>query len=115
MPHLVLEHSDGLNDSHDLKALADALFEAACAHPVFAKAPRAVKVRTIACANTRSGVTPETYAHLIVRLLSGRTSETKAALAGDLLRVLDRHLGDVGSLSVEPVDMDTQTYVKRTL
>ncbi|WP_372887158.1 5-carboxymethyl-2-hydroxymuconate Delta-isomerase [Shimia sp.] len=115
MPHLILEHSDHLAQSHDLGALADALFEAACAHPVFAAAPRAVKLRTIACAHGRSGVVPESHAHLTVRMLSGRSAETKAALAGDLLAVLDRHLPDVGSLSVEPVDMDRTTYVKRAL
>lgn len=115
MPHLVLEHSAELTHSHDLGALADALFDAACAHRLFAKAPGAVKVRTIACANGRSGVLPETYAHLTLRLLSGRSPEDKAALAEDFLQILDRHLPDIGSLSVEPVEIDTRTYAKRAL
>lgn len=115
MPHLVLEHSRELSERYDLAAFADDLFETASAHPVFASHPQAVKVRTLACDNVRSGVSPQTFAHLTVRMLSGRTIEAKSALAADLLQVLVRHLPDVGSLSVEPVDMDTNTYTKRVL
>lgn len=115
MPHLVLEHAEELATIHDLGALVDDLFETAQAHPVFSGNPRAVKVRTIACRNQRSGVSPETFAHLTVRLLSGRTTEAKATLANDLLEVLVRHLPEIGSLSVEPTDMDVDTYAKRAL
>lgn len=115
MPHLVLEHSATLADHHDLKGLADALFDAACAHPVFAANPKAVKLRTIACANGRSGLSVDTFAHLTIRLLSGRTTDAKAGLARDMLAILDAHLPDVGSLTVEPVDIDTATYAKRAL
>ncbi|MEQ9694475.1 5-carboxymethyl-2-hydroxymuconate isomerase [Shimia sp. SDUM112013] len=115
MPHFILEHSAELSDTQDLAALADAIFEAGCSHPAFAANPKAVKVRTIACQNIRSGADPQTFAHLTIRLLSGRTIETKAGLADDMLALLDRHLPNVGSLSVEPVDMATETYRKRAL
>ena len=115
MPHLILEHDAALAESHDLAALSDALFDAACAHPVFASAPQAVKVRTALFANGRSGGTPESYAHLTIRLLTGRTTEQKRAVAEAMLAVLTDHLPEIGSLSVEPVEMDRDTYVKRTL
>ncbi|SHJ48236.1 5-carboxymethyl-2-hydroxymuconate isomerase [Shimia gijangensis] len=115
MPHLILEHSAELATSHDLQALVDDLFETACAHPAISANPSAVKVRSNACQHLRSGVSPETFAHLELRLLPGRSSETKADLAGALLKALERHLPKVGSLSVEPVEMDAATYVKRTL
>ena len=115
MPHLVLEYSAELADSHNIAALVDDLFDTACAHPAFAANPAAVKARSIACENARSGVTPQSFAHLTVCLLTGRTTEVRADLAEALLAVMDRHLPDVGSLSVEPVEMDTETYRKRAL
>ncbi|MBU2943300.1 5-carboxymethyl-2-hydroxymuconate isomerase [Shimia thalassica] len=115
MPHLILEHSSELSESHDITVLMDAVFDLASAHPVFAAAPAAVKVRSIACANVRSGLTPETFAHLTVKMLSGRSTEAKAGLAEDLLRLLHTHLTGVGSLSVEPVDMEREVYRKRAL
>ena len=115
MPHLILEHDAALAETHDLPALVDALFDAACAHPLFAKAPHDVKVRTVLFANGRSGLTPASQAHLTIRLLTGRSPEDKQGLAKALLDVLAHHLPDVGSLSVEPVDMDRNTYTKRTL
>ncbi|TKZ17398.1 5-carboxymethyl-2-hydroxymuconate isomerase [Shimia litoralis] len=115
MPHLVLEHSPDLTHSHDLNAVSKALFKAACESPVFIANPDAVKVRTICCENHQSATTPNTFAHLTVRLLSGREPEAKAQLAQSLLDIMDAHLPDVGSLSVEPVDMDRATYRKRTL
>ncbi|WP_204112857.1 5-carboxymethyl-2-hydroxymuconate Delta-isomerase [Shimia biformata] len=115
MPHLILEHSPSLAGSHDLPALSSDLFQTAQAHPAFASAPQAVKTRTIAVDNVRSGVMPQTFAHLTVRLLSGRDDETKADIANTLLAVLERHLPEVGSLSVEPVDMNRTTYAKRAL
>lgn len=115
MPHLILEHDVALAESHDLAALSDALFDAACTHPVFAAAPKAVKVRTVVYTNGRSGGTPDTYAHLTVRMLTGRSTADKKSVAEAMLAVLSDHLPEIGSLSVEPVDMDRDIYTKRTL
>jgi len=115
MPHLIVEHSAALADTHDLGALSDALFDAACAFPAFADHAHAVKTRMIASNHVRSGISPQTTAHLMVRMLPGRDPATKAALSQTLLEVLKSHLADVGSLSVEIVDMDGTSYAKRAL
>ncbi|WP_299348498.1 hypothetical protein [uncultured Shimia sp.] len=115
MPHLILEHDVALAKTHDLAALSQALFDAACAHPVFASAPKAVKVRTLLFDNGRSGVSPESYAHLTIRMLTGRSTEQKKDVAEAMLAVLADQLPSIGSLSVEPVEMDRNTYTKRTL
>lgn len=115
MPHLVLEYSADLAETHDISELIDDLFATACGHAVFANNLKAVKARSIACDNARSGGSPQNFAHLTVRLLAGRSKEAKANLAETLLEILDRHLPDVGSLSVEPIDMDPDVYRKRTL
>ena len=105
MPHLSLEHSADLAKSHDLSALADALFAGASAHPAFSANPAPIKIRMIPCTHVRMGTQPETFAHLSVLMLPGRDAATKQALAGALLAVLDEHLGDIGCLSVEPRDL----------
>lgn len=114
MPHLVLEHSAELAQSHDLDALSKALFEAAAASPVFHNIA-AIKTRTIACDNVHMGTSPATFAHLTVWLFAGRREEDKTALAESLLAVLDVHLPTVGGLSVDMRDMQPATYAKRTI
>lgn len=115
MPHLILEHSRAIASDDDLQSLSGALYDAAQAHPVFSAHPKAVKTRTICADKVRSGVTPETFAHLTVRLLSGRSAADKTDLAQVFLNVLTQALPKVGSLSVELVDMDRESYAKRVL
>ena len=114
MPHLVLEHSASLAETHDLDALSKALFDAAADSPVFHNTA-AIKTRTIACDNVHMGTSPATFAHLTVWMLAGRTTEAKKALAASLLATLDTHLPTVGALSVDTQDMQTETYAKRTI
>ncbi|MCW8843050.1 MAG: 5-carboxymethyl-2-hydroxymuconate isomerase [Rhodobacteraceae bacterium] len=114
MPHLVLEHSADLAKTHDLNALSKALFDAAAASPVFHNTA-AIKTRTIACDNVHMGTAPTTFAHLTVWMFAGRPVETKQTLAAALLEVMNTHLPDVGALSVDIQDMQTETYVKRTI
>ena len=114
MPHLVLEHSASLAETHDLDALSKALFDAAAASPVFHNTA-AIKTRTIACDNVHMGTAPASFAHLTVWLFAGRSVEAKTALAEALLKVLDTHLPTVGGLSVDMRDMQPETYAKRTI
>lgn len=114
MPHLVLEHSASLTETHDLDALSKALFDAAAASPVFHNTA-AIKTRTVSCDNVHMGTSPETFAHLTVWLLAGRTDEAKKSLGKSLLAVMDAHLPTVGALSVDTQDMQTETYTKRTI
>ena len=114
MPHLVLEHSAELTGSHDLHAAARALFDAAHEGDLFTN-KAAIKVRTVACDNVLMGTNPQTFAHLTIYLLSGRTDAARADLATRMLAVLDQQFPDVGALSVDPRDINTQTYAKRVI
>lgn len=113
MPHLVLEHSAELGADR-ITATCEALFDAACASPIFTNLA-SIKIRSVPCHNVRMGTTPETFAHLTVWLLSGREQPFKQDLARALLTVMDSHLPEVGALSVDPRDMDTETYLKRVI
>lgn len=114
MPHLILEHSADLADDYDLAEIAQELFDVTLASGVFG-AGKDIKTRTIACENVVMGARPQTFAHLTLRLLAGRSVEVRAKLASDLLAVLEKHMPDVGSISVIPVELDPEVYVKRVL
>lgn len=113
MPHIVIEHSKGLEDSHDLQALCNDLWEKFAAH-VSVKGPETVRTRTIAATAGRIGVKPQTFAHATLLLIPGRGEETRAELAQITLDTLLAHLPDVGSLTVRLTDLNPP-YLKRML
>jgi 5-carboxymethyl-2-hydroxymuconate isomerase len=113
VPHIVIEHSSGLEDSHDLQTLCDNLWKKFADHPSVTS-PDTVRTRTIAATASRIGVEPQTFAHATLLLLPGRSDETRADLARLVLDTLDTHLPDVGSLTVRLDDI-VQPYMKRML
>ncbi|MEO3413301.1 5-carboxymethyl-2-hydroxymuconate isomerase [Roseovarius sp. CAU 1744] len=113
MPHIVIEHSKGLEDSHDLQALCEALWQAFARHPSV-NGPHTVRVRTIAATASRIGVEPQSFAHATLLLLPGRDEATRADLAQITMEALEAALADVGSLTVRLTDLN-QPYLKRML
>lgn len=113
MPHIVIEHSAGLDASHDLQGLCDRLWEKFAAHPSV-KGPDTVRVRTIAATASKIGVEPQSFAHATLLLLPGRDEATRAELAQMILDDLVASLPDVGSLTVRLTDLN-QPYLKRML
>ena len=113
MPHIVIEHSAGLQDSHDLQALCDDLWQGFAAH-ASVTSPDTVRTRTIAATASRIGVEPQSFAHAELLLLPGRSDAIRAELAQMTLDALLKHLPDVGSLTVRLTDLN-QPYLKRML
>ena len=113
MPHIVIEHSAGLGQSHDLQGLCEALWQAFAAHPSV-KGPDTVRVRTIAATASRIGVEPQTFAHATLLLIPGRDDATREDLARITLGALESALPDVGSLTVRLTDLNPP-YLKRML
>ncbi|MEM6375951.1 MAG: 5-carboxymethyl-2-hydroxymuconate isomerase [Pseudomonadota bacterium] len=113
MPHIVIEHSPGLEASHDLQGLCDALWDTFASHPEIT-APDTVRVRTIAATASRIGVEPQSFAHATLLLFPGRDEAMRRELAELILNTLDEFLPDVGSLTVR-VDHLEQPYIKRML
>ncbi|MEO1137934.1 MAG: 5-carboxymethyl-2-hydroxymuconate isomerase [Pseudomonadota bacterium] len=113
MPHIIIEHSAGLDTSHDLQTLCDDLWTVFANHPAI-NGPDTVRTRTIAATASRIGIEPQSFAHATLLLLPGRNDETKAELAKLILDTLETHLPDVGSLTVR-LDAIEQPYIKRML
>lgn len=113
MPHITIEHSKGLESSHDLQTLCTALWEKFANHSAIT-APDTVRTRTIPATASRIGIETQTFAHATLLLLPGRSDETRNELAQLILDTLDAHLPDVGSLTVR-LDTIDQPYMKRML
>ena len=113
MPHFILEHSPDI-PGDQISDTLDALFAAASDHPEFPD-PAAIKMRALPCAQQRMAGKVHSFAHLTIKLLTGRDTPTKATLAKNMLMVLDAQLPQVGQLTVDPRDMARDTYAKRIL
>jgi len=113
MPHIVIEHSGGLETSHDLQSLCDTLWTRLAAHPSVT-GPETVRTRTIAATASRIGTKPQTFAHATLLLIPGRDDTTRKNLAALVMEELQAHLPDVGSLTVRLSDLNPP-YLKRML
>lgn len=113
MPHIIIEHSNGLEDSHDLQALCDTLWKHFAHHP-HVNGADTVRVRTIAATASRIGVEPQSFAHATLLLLPGRSEDVRQEMAEMILAALEESLPDVGSLTVRLTALH-QPYLKRML
>lgn len=114
MPHLALEFSNGLDESHDMPALCQALFDTLAKHPTFPQ-PANLKIRASAATYSVIGTDPQSFVHATLRLLPGRDDDTKSQLTSAVLSTLQSHLPQVGSLTVETVELHGASYAKRVL
>ena len=113
MPHLVIEYSQDLAEAHDMAALCQSLFDAAKTSGVFD--PATIKVRALPCPYWCTGTDPQSFAHITIRLMSGRDAAAKSRLTQHILAAMDRQLPDAGSLTVDIKEIDPTTYAKRVM
>jgi 5-carboxymethyl-2-hydroxymuconate isomerase len=111
MPHLVIEYSDGALDRAALKELMQSLAETAGQTGVMK--PEDVKVRAQSYRDYLIAGKQDSFVHLSVYLLAGRTSEQKEMLSISLRRTMVDLCPDIVSLSVDIRDMDPDAYKKR--
>lgn len=115
MPHLTLEYTGnlpGLDVQQALAALNAALLESGHFEGPDIKS-RALR---LADYSVGDGAEAGAFAHVTLRLLSGRTSQVRATLASSLLAALCRFLrADLSAsaqVSVEVIELDRSSYVK---
>ncbi|KAJ54849.1 hypothetical protein ACMU_13875 [Actibacterium mucosum KCTC 23349] len=114
MPHLIIEHSADLAEGHDIGALCDRLFDMAMASDLF-PTKAAIKVRALPCPHWHIATEPQSFAHVTALVLSGRTTEDRAAVARLILATLEAALPDVGALSADVRELNADIYAKRVL
>lgn len=111
MPHVTLEFSEGLEQTHDFQAICNDLFTVLAAHEEFDA--DALKIRATPVAFYRIGTDPQTFVHATLLLMQGRSETTRAALNALILDALASALPGVGSITVQEVEMNRTSYAKR--
>ncbi len=111
MPHLVIDYSGDHLGRDRVAAVMEQLAIAAAATGVMNAAD--IKVRARGFDDYLVAGRRDSFVHLAVYLLTGRTPEQKETLSIALRRTLVEHCPDITSLSVDIRDMDPVAYKKR--
>lgn len=111
MPHLVIEYSDGALDRKRVQRLMESLPVAAAQTGVMSAED--IKVRARSHDDFLVAGKRDSFVHLTVYLLAGRTPDQKVALSISLRQAMIDLCPDVVSLSVDIRDMDPLAYKKR--
>ncbi|MCK0069926.1 5-carboxymethyl-2-hydroxymuconate Delta-isomerase [Kordiimonas laminariae] len=112
MPHLVIEHSSDIAEGADVNTLMQTAHAGAVESGLFGL--NDIKVRAYPCPQSLIGGEKNSFLHITIYLLSGRSQETKKALTTLVLDKFTKLGLDVSSLSVDARDMDREVYSKIT-
>ncbi len=113
MPHLIIEHAAEVAEQIAIDELVTAAHEAAFASGLFPEYD--IKTRAIAYQHHQTGQTRDSFVHVAVHLLDGRSDEQKSDLSERILARIEPMLPDVASVGVEIIDMHRASYRKRVL
>ncbi|SDW15667.1 5-carboxymethyl-2-hydroxymuconate isomerase [Ruegeria halocynthiae] len=111
MPHVTLEFSQGLDQAHDFQAICEQLFSVLAKHEEFDAS--ALKIRATPVQYYRIGTDPQTFVHATLLLMQGRDEVTRTQLNTIILDVLSAAMPEVGSITVQEVEMNRASYAKR--
>lgn len=108
MPHCIIEHSASL----DAKFLLPLVFSSVKNSQLFAPDGADIKVRALAYQHYLVGHSKSDFIHVVLRILSGRTTEQKQQLSALVLETLCELKLAPCSITVEVVDIDRSSYAK---
>ena len=111
MPHVSIEFSKVLEQTNDMQSVCDQLFAVLASQDTFA-APT-IKVRATSVEFFRIGTEPQTFVHATLLLMEGRDELTRTQLNKTIIDVLGEALPNVGSITVQDVEMTRASYAKR--
>lgn len=110
MPHLSIEFSKGLERTYDMQWVCETMFTALSGSPVFEASD--IKVRATPVAYFRIGTDPQTFVHATLLLMEGRDERTRKTLNRTIIETLRELLPDVGSITVQDLELKRATYLK---
>ena len=113
MPHFVIEYSCDVEESYDINKVMQIAFDSGVESGVM-QAPD-IKVRARPYDHYRLLNEGDSFLHVSVFMLAGRTDDQKEHVALILRENLQTYLVDVTSVSIDIRDMNTQAYKKRVL
>lgn len=110
MPHLSIEFSEGLERNYDMQLVCEKLFTGLSENAVFEASD--IKVRAKPVAYFRIGTDPQTFVHATLLLMEGRDESTRTKLNRTIIETLRELLPDVGSITVQDLEITRATYLK---
>ena len=113
MPHCIIDYSAEIAEDVDIDELMEAVHLGAMDSDLFPEYD--IKTRAQAFRFHRTGQTRDSFVHVAVHLLSGRSDEQKAKLSEGVLARIEPMLPRVVSVGVEIVDIHRASYRKRVL
>jgi 5-carboxymethyl-2-hydroxymuconate isomerase len=113
MPHIIIDFSNDIADQVEMDALLDAVHRGAMDSNLFPEYD--IKTRALGYEFHRTGQTRDSFLHVAVHLLSGRSDEQKSMLSECILARIEPLLPHVISVSVEIYDIHRESYRKRVL
>lgn len=113
MPHFVVEYSRVVEERTPVERILECLFEAAGRSDVLSLSD--AKFRAVPFDHFRLQAPGQTFVHVTVSLLEGRTDDQKEQLSLLLRAGLADLLPGVTSLSIDVRDMNAAAYKKRLL
>jgi 5-carboxymethyl-2-hydroxymuconate isomerase len=113
MPHCIIDYSEDVATEVDIDRLMEAVHLGALDSGLFPEYD--IKTRAIAFAQHRTGQTQDSFVHVALHLLDGRSDEQKVALSEGVLARIEPLLPRVVSVGVEICDMHRASYRKRVL
>ncbi|WP_062270547.1 5-carboxymethyl-2-hydroxymuconate Delta-isomerase [Endozoicomonas arenosclerae] len=111
MPHCIIEYSSELEQKYSIKELVSAVHQGAFESGLF-KAED-IKTRAYSCNDFQTAQPDQSFVHITVRIMKGRTTEQKKGLSQKVLSAADKLAPKVNILTVEILDIDTDSYSKR--
>lgn len=113
MPHFVIEYSRDVEDRYDPDRIMQIAFDSGVESGVMQAED--IKVRARPWDHYRLRDDGDSFVHVGVYLLAGRSDDRKEHLATILRENLQAWLVDVTSISIDIRDMNPQAYKKRLL
>jgi len=113
LPHFVIEYAREIENSYDINKVMQIAFDSGVESGVMQASD--IKVRARPYEYYRLVNEGDSFLHVTVFLLDGRTDAQKEQVAVLLRENLVAYLGDVTSVSVDIRDMNRQAYKKRVL
>ena len=113
MPHCIIDYSQDIAGQVEIEALLEAVHRGAMESALFPEYD--IKTRALGYAHHRTGQTRDSFVHVAIHLLSGRSDEQKSMLSECVLASVEPLLPQVVSVSVEIYDIHRESYRKRVL
>lgn len=111
MPHFTIEYAAPIAKDVNVQNLVEDVFKTADRSGLFSRS--AIKARALCVENYWIGGGSQSFVHVHVRLLPGRTTDQKKALSQSVFETIAGVVSKDVAISIEVNDLDAETYTKR--